>query len=127
MLYHLRLNSLFGPLLTIFSHMSKVIIQFCLLLILLIVTFAFSGRILFSVNEFSSFYESLITLFSWMLGEFVFDTMSQEGWIGEVFLALYLLICMVLMVNLLIALLSTTYSTLASQGVGLYLQNIIEE
>lgn len=62
-----------------------------------------------------------------MLGEFVFDTMSQEGWIGEVFLALYLLICMVLMVNLLIALLSTTYSTLASQGVGLYLQNIIEE
>lgn len=51
-LYHLRLNSLFGPLLTIFSHMSKVIVQFCLLLILLILTFAFSGRILFSVSQF---------------------------------------------------------------------------
>lgn len=62
-----------------------------------------------------------------MLGEFSFDAMSQEGWKGEFFLALYLLICMVLMVNLLIALLSTTYSRLASQGVGLYLQNIIEE
>ena len=38
-----------------------------------------------------------------MLGEFSFDAMSQEGWKGEFFLALYLLICMVLMVNLLIA------------------------
>lgn len=113
-LYHFRLNSLFGPLLTIFSHMSQIIVQFSLLIILLILTFAFSGRIMFSVGRFESFYESLMTLFSWMLGEFSFDSMSSEGWKGEVFMALYLLVCMVLMMNLLIALLSTTYSNLSS-------------
>ena len=126
-LNHLRLNSIIGPLLTIFAHMSKVILQFCLLLILLVLTFAFTGRMLFTIPQFSSFYETLITLFSWMLGEFSFATVSEEGWKGEVFMALYLLICMVLMVNLLIALLSTTYSNLASKGVGLYYQSIIEE
>lgn len=42
-------------------------------------------------------------------------------------MGLYLFICMVLMVNLLIALLSATYSRLSSQATGLYLKIIIEE
>ena len=62
-----------------------------------------------------------------MLGEFSFDTMSSEGWKGEVFLGLYLLTCLVLMINILIALLSIKYSELASYSSGLYLQNVIEE
>ena len=62
-----------------------------------------------------------------MLGRFSFEAMSEEGWKGELFLALYLLVSMVLILNLLIALLSIKYDELASHASGLYLQNIIDE
>lgn len=75
-LYHFRLNSLFGPLLSIFSHMTRMIVEYCLLLVLLLFPFAFSGRILFSASEFSSLSHTLITLFSWILRVFSFDTMD---------------------------------------------------
>ena len=81
-LYQLRLNSLFGPLLTIFTHMGKIILQYSLLLLLLTFTFGFTGRVLFSVPQFSSLYESQVTLFSWMLGQFHFEDMSKEEWVG---------------------------------------------
>ena len=126
-LFLFRLNSLFGPLLTIFQHMGLVILQFSLLLVLVSLTFAISGHVLFSSLHFSSLQESFVTLFSWMLGEFSFSSMREESWAGELFLSLFLLVCMLLMVNLLIALLSTTYSRLSSQAVGLYLENIIQE
>lgn len=106
--------------------MTRDIVQYGFLLVLLFCTFAFSGRILFNTPQFSSFQETLITLFSWMLGEFSFEAMEEEGWEGQLFLALYLVTCMLLMVNFLIALLSTTYSFLADLGSSLHLQSVLE-
>lgn len=54
-LYQFRLNSLFGPLLTILLSMGKVIIQYSLMLVLLMICFSFTGRILFNSSHFSSF------------------------------------------------------------------------
>ena len=68
-----------------------------------------------------------MTLFTWLLGSVSFDSMSEEGWSGLLFLSLYLLLCTVFLLNLLIAVLSTTYSTLASQALSLYHKNIIDE
>ena len=45
---------------------------------------------------------------------------------GTIFLSIYLLINMVLMMNLLIAILSSTYSTIANQGSALYTQALID-
>ena len=42
-------------------------------------------------------------------------------------MALYLVICMVLMMNFLVALLSTAYSELTSYRTGLYLKNMVDE
>ena len=55
-----------------------------------------------------------MTLFTWLLGSVSFDSMSEEGWSGLLFLSLYLLLCTVFLLNLLIAVLSTTYSTSSS-------------
>ena len=62
-----------------------------------------------------------------MLGDFHFEDMAAEGLKGSLFLALYLLVSLVLLLNLLIAVLSSTFSQLESHGVGLYLQSLINE
>ena len=82
--------------------------------------------IVFDVPEFSSFQASLITLFTWMLGDFSFETMESEGVLGTLFLAVYLLINLVILLNLIVAILSSTYSQLESQGIGLYLRSLID-
>ena len=56
-----------------------------------------------------------------MSGNFSFDEVESEGAFGIVFLASFLLVNMVLMLNLLIAILSSTYAHLEQKGVALYL------
>ena len=53
--------------------------------------------------------------------------MEPEGALGQVYLAIYLILGLVILLNLLIAILSSTYAILESRGVGLYLERIIEE
>ena len=120
-LYLLRLNRILGPLLKIIFHMTKDILKFVFLLILIILTFACIGNIEFNVPEFYTFHQSIITLYSWMLGEFSFDVMEPEGAMGIVFIAIYLLLNLILLLNFVIAIISSTYSRLEAYGVGLYL------
>ena len=107
--------------------MSRDIFNFLSLACLLLLLFSCIGMILFNVPGFQTFGDSLITLYSWMLGDFSFDDVADEGLRGSLFLAVYLLISLVLLLNLLIAVLSSTFSQLESHGVGLYLQSLIDE
>ena len=111
-LYLLRLNRILGPLLKIIFHMTKDMVKFVLLLVLIILTFACIGNIEFEIGEFYTFHQSIITLYSWMLGEFSFETVEPEGPKGVIFLALYLLINLILLLNFVIAIISSTYSRL---------------
>ena len=126
LLYMVRLNRLIGPLLKIIFHMSQDIIKFCLLLAIVLLSFASIGIVRFVVPPFFTFRSSIITLFGWMLGDFDYNDMKPEGVQGIIFLTLYLIINMVLLLNLLIGILSSTYSILQNQGVGLYLQALID-
>ena len=101
--------------------MSRDIFNFLSLACLVLLLFSCVGMILFTIPGFASFEDSLITLYSWMLGDFSFDDVESEGFKGSLFLAFYLLISLVLLLNLLIAVLSSTFSQLESHGVGLYL------
>ena len=101
--------------------MTKDILKFVLLLVLIILTFACIGNIEFEIREFYTFHQSIITLYSWMLGEFSFETVEPEGPKGIIFLAVYLLINLILLLNFVIAIISSTYSRLETYGVGLYL------
>ena len=49
-LYHFRLNSLFGPLLTIFSNMTKILLQYLELVLLVTFVFGGYGRIQFNIS-----------------------------------------------------------------------------
>ena len=106
--------------------MIKDMVKFLILLALVLMTFACSGKIEFSVIEFDTFTDSMITLYSWMLGLFNFQQMESEGMNGILYLAFYLLVNMILLLNLLIAVLSNTFSMLVAQGVWLYLESIVE-
>ena len=112
LLYMVRLNRLIGPLLKIIFHMSQDILKFCLLLAIVLLSFASIGIVRFVVPPFFTFRSSIITLFGWMLGDFNYDDMKPEGVQGIIFLTLYLIINMVLLLNLLIGILSSTYAIL---------------
>ena len=117
-----------GPLLKIINKMAQDIFNFLTLACLVILLFSCVGLILFFRNgKFMSFGDALVTLYSWMLGDFSFDDMADEGLKGSIFMAVYLLISLVLLLNLLIAVLSSTFAQLESHGVGLYLQSLIDE
>lgn len=125
-LYLFRLNRTLGPLIKIILHMGRDIFKFLFLLALVLTTFACIGKIEFSIKEFHTFTDCFITLYSWMLGLFNFEQMEPEGAKGLLYLAFYLLVNMILLLNLLIAVLSSTYSLLVTHGVGLYLESIID-
>ena len=111
-----------GPLLKIINKMAQDIFNFLTLACLVILLFSCVGLILFFRNgKFMSFGDALITLYSWMLGEFSFETVEPEGPKGIIFLAVYLLINLILLLNFVIAISSSTYSRLETYGVGLYL------
>ena len=107
--------------------MSRDIFNFLSLACLILLLFSCVGMILFTLPKFQSFDSSVITLYEWMLGNFDFDDVADEGLTGSLFLVLYLLVSLVLLLNLLIAVLSSTFSQLESHGVGLYLQSLIDE
>ncbi len=127
LVYLLRLNRILGPLIKIITRMTQDILKFMFLLALIILTFACVGNIEFSVPEFYTFHQSIITLYSWMLGEFSFDTMQPEGAPGYLYLAFYLMLNLILLLNFVIAILSSTYSRLERHGVGLYLESLLDE
>lgn len=77
------MNEIMGPLLKILSKMGRDIANFIVILSLTLFTFACVGMILFSnIKEFSTVKEALLTLFSWMLGSFSFETMAPFGLVG---------------------------------------------
>lgn len=53
--------------------------------------------------------------------------MEPAGGAGQIYLAAYLIVGLVILLNLLIAILSSTYASLENRSVGLYLERIIEE
>ena len=108
--------------------MISDIFSFLVLFFLILLLFSCVGLILFDqIPQFGNFTDTIILLFSMSLGDFSFDTMEPEGALGQVYLAAYLILGLVILLNLLIAILSSTYAILESRSVGLYLERIIEE
>ena len=108
--------------------MISDIFSFLVLFFLILLLFSCVGMVLFDqIPEFGNFTDSIILLFTYSLGEFSFDPFAPEGALGQVYLTAYLIIGLIILLNLLIAILSSTYSILESRSVGLYLERIIEE
>ena len=125
-----RLTRFLGPLLNMIQNMINDIIIFMVLFIIQLIVFSTIATLLFaSLQSYSSFYESVETLFSAALGSFDFDVAGDNDkneYLGDAFLAIFIILNMILLLNLLIAILSSTYTQLEDKKLVLYINEILK-
>ena len=120
-----RITSLLGPLIKMIFSMVKDISVFLILYFLSLVMFSSVGILLFpDVDNFVTFYKAINYLFEASLGNFdpdIFEEMqTKEVEWGHIYQAIFLIINLILLLNLLIAILSNTYAVLEARGKALY-------
>lgn len=110
-----------GPLLKIYQKMFVDFFNFLFIYAILVIMFAMAGTVLFIfyIPEFQSVSDSLITVFSASIGAFnfaMFDVVlgvsSQTYYFGIGFTFIIVVILNIMILNLLISVLSTRYSSL---------------
>lgn len=108
----LLVSKRFGPFLRMIYLMIIQIITFLVLFFCLLICAAAVFTSLFNESSpvYQDFSTSLRTLYASALGEFHFETIQDHLVLGAFLLAIYLLLSNVLLLNLLIALLSSIYS-----------------
>jgi len=129
-IFSLRLTKTFGPLLKIIQSMLSQIFLFTILWVLQLIFFACIGFMLFSdLEAYSHYYDTLIMLFEAALGEWdmtIYEGLGTLRYFGVVFHMFFLIINLVLLLNLIIAILTSTYEQYAIRGLALYHDEIIE-
>lgn len=131
LLYQNQGTKLLGPLVKMVRAMVYDFLVFCTFLVIVMLTFTCAGSILFSeMDQFSNFKKSLIYMFSICLGNFDYGDFDNLKYhtspnVGYVYLTLYLIIANIMLLNLLIAILSDTYSVYTDKSVALYLREQI--
>lgn len=119
----LKVTRLLGPIINIVFKMLKDVAVFLVLFLLVLILFTCMGQISFSTqSDFESFFQSFKTLYSAALGDFSLENYGDKA---AIFMMAYLLINLVLMLNLLIALLSNTYTVFEQKSLALYLKDVI--
>ena len=119
-----RASEFLGPFIKVIGKMFADIFIFFILYILILVSFASVGTLaFFRTAAYTNLYKSVITLFASSLGGF--DYTSINSTFGDIYLSVFLICSLILLLNLLIAILSTTYSYYETRGRGLYLQEIL--
>lgn len=115
-----RASEFLGPFIKVIGKMFADIFIFFILYILILVSFASVGTLaFFRTAAYTNLYKSVITLFASSLGGF--DYTSINSIFGDIYLSVFLICSLILLLNLLIAILSTTYSYYETRGRGLYL------
>ena len=128
----LQLSETFGPLIQMIYAMFLVFGQFTVLYLIELLTFSCIAALSLTDNPaFSNLFNAFRTYLSASLGEFDLHQYDEyPGFKGTFGMALHILVLfinMILIINLLIAIMSDTYSRLASARVGLYWSSVIQE
>ena len=132
-LFSLKISRLIGPLIIIFLAMMKDIIIFLVIFIIQLFIFACVGNILFIElkYKYDTFINCLITLYSASLGDFDYTEfnfyVNNRRTIGKIYLTIFLLLNTILAINLLIAILSTTYAILSARSTPLFFVENIKQ
>ena len=129
-LFMFRLTRFLGPLLNMFYLMIWDIFIFMILFGIILVIYASIGNMLFYAEDsYSSFWESIVTLFGSALGNFDLTLLhnSDKGkLVGELYIISFVVLCNILTLNLLIAILSSTYAILEEKKLVLYINEILK-
>lgn len=126
-----RLNRLFGPMAKTMASMFVDVLQFLGLFFTIFVVFMASGTLLFSeLPEYKDYTDAFNTLFAASFANYdptiYANSQNVEPFVGYIFISVYLIVSSVLLLNFLIAILSTTYSSIQEQKNGLYIQEVIQ-
>lgn len=117
-----QIDSTLGPMTQIIWTMLSHLAQFSVFILVLISSFALTFHVLLKdcgVNEYASLISAHLAMFKAMLGEFEFDDILGSGECNysllkeeaaRVLLAIFLVIVAILLLNLLIAVLSTVHA-----------------
>jgi len=131
LVYALQVNRTFGPMVKIISSMIVDVMRFLVLFAVLFFIFVGSGQILFAeLDAYADLEEAMKTLFASSIGEFDYGTYDNlkdvSPQVGYIFITWFLLIASIMLLNFLIAILSTTYSMLNDVKNGLYMRKVIQ-
>ena len=127
-----RVNSIFGPMLNILTKMIIEISKFLLIYGMFFLIFSSSGRLLFNgLSSFKDNTSTVITLFSASLGNFSFSMFDDPNNVVSSFnsyayLVLFLVISNVILLNFIIAILTSIYEVLKAKSTIIYLTQIVK-
>ena len=124
-----RLTRFLGPLIKMIQKMIREVMVFMVLYIAQLVFFACVGNILFTENpRFNNLWDSGLALFDASLANYYFSDVqgSEKGnLVGELYYIVFIVMNNILIINLLIAILSSTYARLEDQQLVLYINEIL--
>ena len=115
LIFMLQLTTVFGPLIRITMAMMKDLITFFLLFTLQLIAFSCVGILAFGMlKPYETLWDAFIMFFSTAMGEFDLEMYEEMGptkkYYGIVFHVIVILCNLLLMLNLVIAIMSDTYS-----------------
>ena len=125
-----RLTRFLGPIVKMIQNMMYDILIFMILFGIELVIFASIGTLLFSsISSYSDFYTTIKTLFEIAMGSWDFSTLSSNNkseYLGDIFTFVVVVINNILLLNLLIAILASTYGLLESKKDVMYIIEILK-
>ena len=133
LLIRLMVTHTFGPLFKVIAMMLFDLAKFMVLWILFLFIFASGATMIFSkLVGFPSFIETVVLYFENSLGSWSADVYCSDEkvqsffcYIGTGFMVIILLVNMVLLLNLVIAILSSTYAAYEDKKLGLYYEVLV--
>ncbi|CAI2385480.1 unnamed protein product [Moneuplotes crassus] len=125
-----RLNRLFGPMAKTIGSMLFNIIQFLCIFFSVFIAFMAAGTLLFSeLASYATFMDAFNTLFAASFANYdptiYASSTNISPNVGYLYIAIYLIVSAVLLLNFLIAILSSTYTFLEEKRDGLYIEEVI--
>ena len=128
----MQTTELFGPQFKVIINMGGDLAKFYTLWGVILLTFNSVGCLIFSdLSDFKDFWAAFFLLFDYALGSWDTSIFCEEGidsqrcWIGKIFTFIFLSVNMVLLLNLIIAILSSTYAYYEDKKIGLYYEVLV--
>lgn len=130
-LFIFKVNSTLGPMVSILTKMLQAILKFLIVYGLFLWIFASGGRLFYTNQEsFKDQTTTIMTLFTASLGSFSFNMWDDNVQVATrynyAFLIAFLIISNVILLNFIIAILSTIYDAVKSRSNLIHLADIIK-
>ena len=108
--------------------MSDIAIFMILFAIILIIYGCIGNLLFYTESSYDNMYDAIVTLFAISVGEFDLNSLNDTNkgkLVGQLYIISFIVLCNILILNLLIAILSSTYARLEESKKVLYINEIL--